>query len=61
MWRFNSAVRREKLKEEEPEKYRAYLDKQRELMAKKYEKEVHAEHPKAQIGKGRKKATRKEV
>jgi len=51
MWRFNTTERRKHLKEEEPEKYRTYLDKQRELMAKKYEKDVHARYPKAKVSR----------
>ena len=56
MWRFNTSERRKHLKEEEPEKYRTYLDKQRELMAKKYEKDVHARYPKAKVSRRVKKA-----
>lgn len=56
MWRFNTTERRKHLKEKEPEKYRAYLDKQKELMAKKYEKDVHARYPKAKVSRRAKKA-----
>ena len=37
MWRFNSAERRKKLKDENPKKYQEYLDKQKKLMRRKYE------------------------
>jgi len=60
MWRFNTAERRKGLKKKDPKKYRAYLDKQRELMARKYEKNIHTEHPKAKVAKHTRKTRRTE-
>ncbi len=51
MWRFNTTERRKHLREKEPAKYRAYLDKQKDLMAQRYEKSVHAQHPKAKVNR----------
>ena len=42
MWRVNAEKRREELKEKHPQKYKAYLKKQREIMNQKYEKEQKA-------------------
>jgi hypothetical protein len=58
MWRFNAEKYREKLKQNPP-KYTAYLKKQRELMAKKYDEKIHAQHPKAKITKKRRGEKRK--
>jgi hypothetical protein len=43
MWRFNSAERREKLRKENPEEYKKYLETQKKLMRRKYEERRKAE------------------
>jgi hypothetical protein len=49
MWKVNAEKRREELKKH-PQKYKAYLKKQREIMRHRYEKELKE--------KGYKKVTR---
>ena len=59
MWRFNAEKYRRKLKQN-PKKYKAYLKKQKKLMAQRYEEKVHVEHPNAKIAKKRRVLKRKE-
>lgn len=49
-YKFLSRKKREELKAH-PRKYRAYLKKQREMMKKKYDEKIKAEHPMARIGR----------
>lgn len=42
MWRINTEQRRKDLKEKHPQKYKAYLKKQKEIMRQKYEKKQKA-------------------